>query len=152
MFPAAGRRYIVLLGLSTAWLLLIALPSLVPETVWNPLIRIFFSPTCHQLPERSFVLNGQTLAVCHRCTGLYFGFWLGVLGFPWMPRFRYFLATRPRWVLLFWVPLIINVLVANSPVDRFGTGVLAGFPISVLAWVALEQLGTRADFRYRRLS
>ena len=28
---------------------------------------------CHQRPERSFFLNGQQMAVCARCTGLYAG-------------------------------------------------------------------------------
>ena len=28
---------------------------------------------CHQRPERSFFITGQQLAVCARCTGLYFG-------------------------------------------------------------------------------
>jgi uncharacterized membrane protein len=28
---------------------------------------------CHQRPERSFFVNGQQMAVCARCTGLYAG-------------------------------------------------------------------------------
>lgn len=34
---------------------------------------------CHQLPERSFVLGGQQLPVCARCSGLYLGVALGFL-------------------------------------------------------------------------
>jgi uncharacterized membrane protein len=33
---------------------------------------------CHQIPERSFQLGGQTLPLCARCTGVYAGFALGV--------------------------------------------------------------------------
>ena len=29
------------------------------------------SVVCHQLPERSFFLDGRQLPVCARCTGLY---------------------------------------------------------------------------------
>ena len=29
------------------------------------------SVICHQLPDRSFVIDGQQLPVCARCTGLY---------------------------------------------------------------------------------
>ena len=37
---------------------------------------------CHQRPERSFHLDGAQLPVCARCSGLYAGVSLGVLG--WM--------------------------------------------------------------------
>lgn len=38
-----------------------------------------FAPLCHQIPERSFRLLGEPLAVCHRCTGIYFGLFAGAL-------------------------------------------------------------------------
>lgn len=31
------------------------------------------SVICHQLPDRSFFVDGQQLPVCARCTGLYLG-------------------------------------------------------------------------------
>src|ERR1043165_9302763 len=37
-----------------------------------------FAALCHQIPERSFYLAGQPLAVCARCFGIYAGFALGV--------------------------------------------------------------------------
>jgi len=33
----------------------------------------FFHTTCHQNPERSFLLFGYQLGVCARCTGIYLG-------------------------------------------------------------------------------
>src|SRR5688500_4076216 len=38
------------------------------------------SVVCHQLPERSFLLDGRQLPVCARCTGLYLSGAAGVLG------------------------------------------------------------------------
>jgi|SRR5687768_2914653 len=38
------------------------------------------SVICHQLPERSFFLDGRQLPVCARCTGLYLAGAAGVLG------------------------------------------------------------------------
>ena len=35
---------------------------------------------CHQLPERSFFLDGRQLPVCARCTGLYVSGAIGFLG------------------------------------------------------------------------
>jgi uncharacterized membrane protein len=38
------------------------------------------SIVCHQLPERSFFLDGRQLPVCARCTGLYLSSAAGFLG------------------------------------------------------------------------
>lgn len=35
---------------------------------------------CHQLPERSFFIDGRQLPVCARCTGLYVSAAMGLLG------------------------------------------------------------------------
>lgn len=43
---------------------------------------------CHQLPERSFFLAGRQLPVCARCTGLYFGVALGLIGWLAIRRAR----------------------------------------------------------------
>ncbi len=34
---------------------------------------------CHQLPERSFVIDGHQLPLCARCTGMYLGLLIGTL-------------------------------------------------------------------------
>ena len=38
------------------------------------------SVVCHQLPERSFFLDGRQLPVCARCSGLYLSGAVGLLG------------------------------------------------------------------------
>src|SRR5207248_3168461 len=37
-----------------------------------------FGKSCHQIPERSFFIDGHPFAICARCTGIYFGFAAGV--------------------------------------------------------------------------
>ncbi len=51
------------------------------------------SVICHQLPERSFFLDGRQLPVCARCTGLYLsgaaglaGWWAAKLLRGWRPQ------------------------------------------------------------------
>jgi len=41
-----------------------------------------FSNLCHQNPARSFWINGQPMAVCSRCLGIYAGFGIGWLTLP----------------------------------------------------------------------
>lgn len=41
-----------------------------------------FTDLCHQLPDRSFWLNGQPMAVCSRCLGIYSGFAFGWMLLP----------------------------------------------------------------------
>lgn len=42
--------------------------------------RPAFTLLCHQIPGRSFTVDGHLFAVCHRCTGLYAGLFLGLIG------------------------------------------------------------------------
>lgn len=43
---------------------------------------------CHQIPARSFHLGGQPLPLCARCTGIYLGTLLGIVGLALMRRYH----------------------------------------------------------------
>ncbi|HZI93617.1 MAG TPA: DUF2085 domain-containing protein [Patescibacteria group bacterium] len=43
-------------------------------------LRAMFAPLCHQMTTRSFLIGGEPMAVCARCTGACAGFLLGSLG------------------------------------------------------------------------
>jgi uncharacterized membrane protein len=63
-------------ALAAAWLLLVV----AAPVVWTPLATLLYaagSLICHQIPERSFHVQGSQLPVCARCAGLYGG---GALG------------------------------------------------------------------------
>ena len=68
----------LLLVLSTLVVVLLILPPIV-SAEWRYAIMMAFSTVCHQLPERSFHIAGTSLAVCHRCTGIYVGIPLAIL-------------------------------------------------------------------------
>jgi uncharacterized membrane protein len=64
--------------MASAWLLLIT----TAPVLWIPLGGLLYaagSLICHQLPDRSFHLQGSQLPVCARCFGLYAGGALGSL-------------------------------------------------------------------------
>jgi uncharacterized membrane protein len=77
-------RYLQLIVGTAAglWVMLLALAPLLPA----PLAAVVYGVggvICHQLPDRSFHLQGVQLPVCARCAGIYVG---AVLG--WMSACR----------------------------------------------------------------
>ncbi len=142
MPSSRGFRYWTLVALVSFWLVLLAWPALggsfgLGSAGW---VYLFFRPICHQIPSRSFHLLGHQLAVCHRCTGIYVGFWLGLVLLPSWRWLSGRLQEHPRLLILFALPMAVNVLLENTPWGRFGTGLVAGFPFSLFVWMAVEQL------------
>ena len=124
-----------LLAACIFWLALVVAPPLVAAagSPYGEVLRWLLHPVCHQLPERSFHFLGEPLAACVRCTGLYLGFTLGVAAWPRLPRLAARLAANPRWVAVFFAPLLIDVaIVPNTAASRFATGLVAAFPVALL--------------------
>jgi uncharacterized membrane protein len=122
--------------------LVLAAPWAAHRGSWiAPLLYTFFDPVCHQIAERSFHLWHEPLAVCHRCTGLYLGFALGIVVWPALPCAAARLLERPRSIVFFFVPLAIDaVLLANTPASRFATGLIAAFPVALLVLAAVADV------------
>jgi uncharacterized membrane protein len=91
-----------------------------------------FSKICHQRPERSFFIAGHQLAVCARCTGIYFGFSLALLAYPLIRSLRTTTPPDRKWLLLAAAPMVIDVGVDvlgiwhNTHSSRLFTGLLLG--------------------------
>ena len=140
---ARGSAYRLLLAGAVLWLAALFAAPLARAEGWviGELLYRFFAPICHQLAERSALVFGHPLAVCHRCSGLYFGFLTALLVWPFAPQGRALLMARPRLVLLAAVPMAVDVaFFATVPWVRFLTGIVAAWPVALLTWVALEQI------------
>jgi uncharacterized membrane protein len=77
-------------------------------------LRLAFSPTCHQKPERCLDLGDGPLAVCARCAGLYAGGLLGLLA-ALLP------GVRCR-------PTLTTLVAASAPTVLDFVAGLAGLP------------------------
>ncbi len=141
-----GTGYWLIVLASLTWIGAVVLAPYAASRGWiaGPLIYAFFDRICHQIPERSFWAFGHQLAVCHRCLGLYVGFTVGVLLLPHLPALTWRLLQRPRLLVLFVVPMLLDVVwPSNNLLTRFVSGLVASFPVGLLLWAAIEQLRQR---------
>ena len=138
-------RWALLFG-CVAWLALVAAPPLLvaADSAYAQLPHWLLHMVCHQNPERSFHWHGVPLAACHRCTGLYLGFALGVALWPHLRGAAVWLGGNTRWIAVFFVPLLVDILVGstldNTPLSRFATGIVAAFPVALLPLLAAGEL------------
>ena len=91
-----------------------------------------FGTMCHQMPERSYFIDGHKFAVCARCTGVYFGFAFTLLLYPLIRSLRS-TATPPRSLLILaTLPLAIDFSLTffgfweNTHTSRLLTGAFLG--------------------------
>ena len=79
--------YLLIMLAASCWCALILLAPLLsiadgPVQAAARGLYLFFGQICHQLDDRSFHLMGHPVAVCARCSGIYFGFLAGTILHP----------------------------------------------------------------------
>jgi uncharacterized membrane protein len=109
------------------------------------------SVICHQLPDRSFFIDGRQLPVCARCTGLYLSGVAGILAWlivksawRWRP-----IAISPREAL--WIVAGAAVPTAISYVTGVAgvwdgsnlTRALFAVPLGLAAGAVVAAVGTK---------
>ena len=115
----------------------------------SALLYAVFAPLCHQDPGRCFPYAGDPLAVCARCLGIYIGFVLGALLFPFARGFVRPFPPAIRTFLLVSLPIFLDVAgnilgLWSSPLGvRFATGVLWGTVLPAYFIAGLHDLATR---------
>ena len=114
-----------------------------------------FSHFCHQQPERSFYIAGQQFAVCARCTGVYFGFGVAALLYPFLISLRQTSTPDRKWLFIAATPLAIDFALGfagiwtNTHLSRFLTGALLGSVSVFYVMPALAELSQRLGSRSR---
>ena len=109
-----------------------------------------FGSICHQLPERSFFIDGHKLAVCSRCTGIYGGFFFTLLIYPLVRSLRRTSTPDRKWLILATVPLAIDFSLTffgiweNTHTSRLLTGLLLGSVAVFYVMPGIMDLSLRA--------
>ncbi len=109
----------------------------------SALITFFFSPICHQLAERSFYIQGHSLAVCTRCAGIYFGFLLGIIIYPFFRKWDSYELPSNRILFAGCVPSILVFMISRfdlieqNALLRSITGLILGGVVSFFVLPAI---------------
>lgn len=158
---ARGAR-VVWGGLLALTLMILALlfvaPLLLANAYTQPANLIYraFSFLCHQIPERSFHLEGHQLAVCSRCTGIYAGFAASVLFYPVVYSLRKPGSPSRLWLLVACAPLAVDFALGffgiweNTHLSRFATGAIFGAACALFVVPGFLDLGHLALSRMNR--
>jgi uncharacterized membrane protein len=99
------------------WCTLLFAPSLlaaagVDSPAFDEGVYRFFRPICHQMDGRSWHLFGHAAAVCHRCSSIYLGFFVGTLLYPVFRRIARPVMPGRALVVAAAVPMVIDVAAA----------------------------------------
>ena len=119
------------------------------------LIYLAYSRVCHQLASRSFQIEGHPLAVCSRCTGIYVGYVLGLIVYPFVRPLARTDTPARTWLLLALAPVAIDLagdfagLFDNTLLSRALTGGVAG---AAGAFYTLPGFVSLASTNLRRLT
>jgi len=125
------------------------------HTAFASAIYTTFSYVCHQIPERSFHLENHKFAVCSRCTGLYVGFALTALGYPFVRSLKETRTPGITWLLLSAVPLVVDFSLTyfgiwqNTHLTRFVTGALLSSVAVFYIVPGLIELSSTFTSRFR---
>lgn len=153
---AAHRRSLLIWAIVTGGsLLLVALIVGAPLARANGFVALAFplyqafSHVCHQAPDRSLFVVGNQLAVCARCTGIYFGFAGAVICYPLITSLRRTQTPQRKWLLIAAVPLLIDFgltflgIWPNTHWSRFSTGALLAAVAVYYVMPGLVEVGLR---------
>ncbi len=114
-----------------------------------------FGTLCHQLPERSYFIDGHKLGVCSRCTGIYGGFALTLLLYPLLRSLRNAAFPARKWLLLAAIPLAVDFSLTflgiweNTHTSRFLTGLLLGSVAVFYVMPGIIELSLRGGTKER---
>lgn len=111
----------------------------------------FFSRICHQLDSHSLHLFDAKLAVCARCTAIYYGFFVSVISYPLLLRkirpatVAKAVLQSPRNLFLSVLPILLDIGLSeigvqeSTLVTRVVTGAIFGIALPFILIPSAEE-------------
>ncbi len=141
----------ILIAAVLLWCGLIVLtPVIVPlnqigESAANVLYK-FFGVVCHQFDSRSFHIHEHPFAVCIRCTAIYFGFLISLIGIRLSSKLQLKNYNAVALLLYSATPLLLDVgfsftpFYEMTPASRIITGSIFGMGMALLLHQTLIEI------------
>ena len=136
-----------LIGVSLTWITFILLAPMFKSSDNQLLFKLseyiyfMFEPVCHQIPERSILINSDPMAVCSRCFSIYSGGLILLIYSIWK---KYRLNINIYTVVGFCLPAIIDFILGKIGLFRDTlflrglTGLLLGAGIMLLIIISIS--------------
>jgi len=141
-----------------AWVLLTLVPPIAKAngftSISSPLYS-FFSFMCHQMPDRSFHIEGEKFGVCSRCFGVYFGLFFGFVIYPLWRRIDETEPIARIWLFLSLIPIGVDWSLGvfgiweNTFTSRFLTGLILGIACATYIVPAIVEITRNLTVRSR---
>jgi uncharacterized membrane protein len=154
----AWKVWLVGLFVLFLWALLIVLAPLARAnglaSISEPLYG-FLHFICHQISERSFHIAGEPFGVCSRCTGVYFGLFVGFAMYPLWRRIEEIEPLARFWLFLSLIPIGIDWSLTifgiweNTQLSRVVTGLILGIACATYIVPALVEITRNITYRRR---
>lgn len=115
----------------------------------------FYHFICHQRTERSFHISGEPFGVCSRCSGVYFGLFVGFAIYPLWRRIEDIEPLARFWLFLSLIPIAIDWSLTmfgiweNTQISRFMTGLILGIACATYIVPALVEITRNLKARRR---
>lgn len=123
-------------------------------SISDPLYH-FYNFICHRIPDRSFHIAGESFGVCSRCTGVYFGLFLGFAIYPLWRRIEEIEPLARFWLFLSLIPIGIDWSLTmfgiweNTQLSRVATGLILGVACATYIVPALVEIARNLTNRRR---
>ena len=106
---------------------------------YERLMRLGQRSGCHQMPERSFNINGRQFPVCARCTGVLIG---NVIAYA-----MFFIYVMPIWIcfigcfimLIDWLIQRLSIRESTN-IRRLITGIIGGYALSTIYCTVIKYI------------
>lgn len=160
--PAAVPRALPISNKTLLWLLLAAavVVAVLALAFSTPLlgdqgrtiVMGAYRKICHQMPSRSFYVEGTQVALCHRCVGIYAAIPVAIAAFAVLRRWDHVFSARPLLTVgASLVPMGIDWALnatgiwTNTPFSRLATGALFGVAAGYFLARGIVKLAQQPD-------
>lgn len=148
-FDARTRKWLVVMAaLAAAFCCGVVLAPWLESrgSAMGSVLRLGYSPACHQMPDRCLDLGFGPWAVCARCAGLYAGGLAGLLFSVVSGR-----RVRPplKWIIVALIPSLVDFALAFSGLPslsnwpRFVLALAPGFLVGLLLTDAIADIAVK---------